>query len=197
MRKPLDIEDVEELELSARTPEECRTVAEILAGWAAERHPDDDEEVTPAVLLVRAGEQLGFADDPAGALEMFRRAVAAEGEVPPDVRCYLHYGLMQVGDVAGARRLAEEIRRSRPTDLDVYGMLADHYDLAGELAEANRWINLGLRRLIAEAEDDALEDDRALSLLGIRRRIRRTLGFPPDEFDEHPLLPPPIDFPDE
>lgn len=196
MRKPLDMDDIEELEFGAQTPDEHRTAAEILVGWAAEQHPDDDAEVTPAELLVKAGEQLNFAGDAAGALELFRRAQTADGDVLPDVRCYLHHGLVEVGDLAGARSLAEEVRRSKPADPDVYAFIAEDYDLTGDLPEANRWMNLGLRRLIAEADDDELSGFRAVMLLSARRRIRRELGFPPDEFDENPLLPPPIDLPE-
>lgn len=193
MRKALDIEDVEELEFRSRTPEQQRTAAEILVGWAAERHPDDGEEVTPALLLVKAGEHLESAGDPRRALELYARAQTAGGDVPPDVRCYLHHGLIDAGDLAEARRLAEEVRRSRPADPDVYVSIAGDYETAGDLKEANRWMNLGLRRLIAEAENGELEGLQALILLSMRRRIRRALGFLPDEFDENPLLPPPMD----
>jgi|SRR5690348_22976 len=124
---------------------------------------------------------------------MFRRAQTAGGEVPPDVRCYLHHGPVETGDLAGARGLAEEVRRSRPADPGAYVFIAEDYDLAGDLAEANRWMNLGLRPLIAEAEDGELEGFQALTLLSARRRVRRALGFSPDEFDLNPLLPPPMD----
>jgi uncharacterized membrane-anchored protein len=62
-----------------------------------------------------------------------------------DVRRYAHDGLIEAGDLAGARSLAEEMRRSKPTHPDVYIFMADDYEAAGDLAEANRWINLGLR----------------------------------------------------
>jgi tetratricopeptide (TPR) repeat protein len=192
VRRPLDIEDVEDLEFGARTPEERREVAARLVAWAEETHPQDGEEVTPANLLVHAAEQLSQAGDHDRALELFRRAVSAEGDVLPDVRCHLHHGLIAAGDVAGARRLAEEVRRSRPTDPDVYQLIGEDYEAAGDLAEANRWMNLGLRCLVGQAEegDEALSGFAAVMLLAARRRVRRALGFPPDEFDDSPLLPP-------
>jgi predicted Zn-dependent protease len=197
VRAPLTIDDVEELEFRARTPEARRAAAAQLVAWAKEVHPEDDEEVTPAFLLVQAGEHLGYAGDQEAALDLFRRAVTAEGDVPPDVRCYLHHGLLKVGDVEGARRLADDVRRSKPADPQVYEMIGEDYELAGDLPEANRWLNLGLRRYVAalEAEDgdadEALLDDvltDAVVLLSARRRVRHALGFPPDEFDD--LLPP-------
>jgi predicted Zn-dependent protease len=194
VRPQLDIDDVEELEFRARTADQHRAAADVLLAWAAERHPDDDEEVTPALLLVKAGEQLGFAGDPGAAVEAFRSAQTADGEVLPDVRCYLHHGLIEVGDVDGARRLADEVRRSKPTDPDVYVFLAEDYELVEDLVEANRWLNLGLRRLMAE--DDELSDSQAIVLLSARRRVRQALGFPPDEFDEESLLPSDMDLPE-
>lgn len=193
MREPLTIDAVEEFEFRARTPEARRAAAAQFVDWAKERHPEDDEEVTPALLLVHAGEMLSLLDDHEGALEMYRRAVTAEGDASPDVRCYLHHGLLQAGEVEGARRLADDVRRSRPADPHVYEMIGEDYELAGDLTEANRWLNLGLRRYLAELEDedevtfdDALAD--AIVLLSARRRVRQALGFPPDELDD--LLPP-------
>lgn len=196
MRKPLDIDDVEELEFRARTTEEHRTAAGILLEWAAWQHPDDDDEVTPANLLVYAGEQLSMAGDHEEALAVFRRALAAEGEPTLDVRCYVHHELIETGDVDAARRLADEVRRSKPPNPDVYVFIAGDYDEAGDLAQANRWMNLGLRRLVEEAEDGELSGFQAIMLLSARRRLRRMMGFPPDAFDESPLLPPPIDLPE-
>lgn len=193
MRKPLDVEDIEELEFRSQTTDEHRMAADILLGWATERHPDDLEAVAPANLLVYAGEQLRMAGDHEQALAVFRRALAAEGEPIIDVRCYVHHELVELGEFEAARRLADEVRRSKPADTDVYAFIAGNYEQVGDLAEANRWMNLGLRELIKEAEDRELSGFQAVMLLNARRRLRRMLGFPPDEFDQSPLLPPPID----
>jgi tetratricopeptide (TPR) repeat protein len=192
VRGPLDIDDVEDLEPDAGTPDDHRAVAARLAEWSEERHPEDHAEVTPAALLVLAAEHLGLAGDHAGALELYRRAARAEGDVAPDIRCFLHHGLIAVGDLAAARRLAEEIRRSRPADADVYALIGEDYEAAGDLAEANRWMNLGLHRFLGQIEDgdDESPDTTGVLLLTARRRVRQSLGFPPDEFDD--LLPPPV-----
>jgi tetratricopeptide (TPR) repeat protein len=190
VRGPLSFDDVEELELAAEKPEQRRTAAARLVAWSDEPHPEDDAEVTPAMLLAHAGELLTTVGDHEAALDLYRRAAAAEGDVVPDVRCYLHHGLIAVGDLDAARRLAEEVRRSRPTDADVYALIGEDYEAVGDLVEANRWMNLGLRRLTdgIEDPDEAPPDVVAALLLTARRRVRQALGFPPDEFDL--MLPP-------
>ena len=44
-----------------------------------------------------------------------------------------------------------------------------------------------------EDGDENLSEFRTVMLLSARRRVRRALGFPPDEFDDSPLLPPPAE----
>ena len=190
MRGPLSIDDVDELELAAETPRQRRAAAARLVAWSEERHPEDDAEVTPAMLLAHAGEQLTSVGDHEAALDLYRRATRAEGDVVPDVRCHLHHGLIAAGDLDAARRLAEEVRRSGPADVDVYLLIAEDYEAIGDLVQANRWMNLGLRRLVDELEDpDGPPPDVVAALfLTARRRVREALGFPPDEFDL--MLPP-------
>src|SRR5688572_11306774 len=100
------------LGLYAGTPERQRQVAQQLIDWSAERHPADAVEVTPAALLAEAGQILELLGDHAAALEVYRRAVTAEGTVEPDVRCFLHRALVTVGDLPAARLVADEVRRS-------------------------------------------------------------------------------------
>lgn len=190
MRGPLSLDDVDELELAAETPRQRRAAAARLVAWSEERHPEDDAEVTPAMLLAHAGEQLTSVGDHEAALDLYRRATQAEGDVVPDVRCHLHHGLIEAGDLDAARRLAEEVRRSGPADVDVYLLIAEDYEAIGDLVQANRWMNLGLRRLVDELEDPdgPPPDFVAAVFLTARRRVREALGFPPDEFDL--MLPP-------
>jgi tetratricopeptide (TPR) repeat protein len=190
VRGPLSIDEVDDLELNAETPAQHRAAATRLVAWSEEPHPEDDDEVTPAMLLAHAGELLTTVGDHEAALDLYRRAAVAEGDVVPDVRCHLHHGLIAIGDVEGAHLLAEEVRRSRPADLDVYAMIGEDYEAAGDLTEAHRWMNLGLRQLLAEldAEGGPAPGVVAVLFLTVRRRVRQRLGFPPDEFDL--LLPP-------
>ena len=184
VRRPLTSNQVEELHARARTPEQHRATAEKLAAWAEEARPDD-QDVSPASLLVSAGEHLTEAGDPEGAVALFRRAVATGQHVPPDVRCYLHGGLLRVGDTGAARRIAEELRRERPVDGDVYLFLGENHELAGDLREAHRWLTMGARRAIddVEAGDDRAAED-AAGLLMARLRVRHALDLPLDEYDE-------------
>jgi predicted Zn-dependent protease len=187
VRPPLSFDDVESLE-GARTPAEHRTAADVLAGWAGEQHPDDDD-VTPAALLSAAAWHLDMAGDPVAALELHRRAAAVAGDVPPDVRCYLHGALLKAGRADEARALADEVRRSAPDDLDVHVLMAENYEAAGDLRQANRWLALGTTRLDAADLEGRVDDDRALALLTARRRVRAALDLPPDGLDL--LVPPP------
>jgi tetratricopeptide (TPR) repeat protein len=183
MREPLTRDDLDELYARASTPDQRRAAAEQLAAWAGEEHPEDD--VSPAALLVSAGEHLSEAGDHDAALDLFRRAASAGGHVPPDARCYLHHGLMEVGDLDGARRLADELRRERPADADVYLFIGEDYELADHLQEAHRWLTMGVLRSVNRVEDG---DDRAAGyaagLMRARRRVRRALELPVDEYDE-------------
>lgn len=183
MRGPLDPDDVERLYSSARTPEQHRAAARQLEAWAQEPHPDD-RAVSSAVLLVNAGEQLLEAGDVPAAVDRFRRAVETGQPVPPDVRCYLHGGLVKAGDLDAARALAEQLRRERPVDGDVYLFVGENYELAGDLREAHRWLTMGARRALADVEDgddDAAEA--AAGLLAARLRVRHALDMPLDEYD--------------
>ncbi|WP_244277061.1 tetratricopeptide repeat protein [Geodermatophilus obscurus] len=183
MRRPLTGDEVEDLYARARTPEQHRAAAEKLAAWAEEAHPED-QDVSPASLLVSAGEHLTEAGDLEGAVALFRRAVATGQHVPPDVRCYLHGGMLRLGDAEAARRIAEELRRERPVDGDVYLFLGENHELAGDLREAHRWLTMGARRAFGDIEDG---DDRAVEdaagLLMARLRVRHALGLPLDEYD--------------
>ena len=188
MRGPLNDDDVERLEANARTPEAHRKAAATLEEWATESHPDD--ETTPAALLTAAAWHLQTAGDRDAALAVLRRSVAAPGDVPPDKRFYLHSGLLGAGLGDEARELAEEVRRSAPSQPDVYSFMAENYELSGDLKQALRWLTLGLRHVELPTDADDLEQMawQSTYLLRARRRVRKALGFPPDDLDE--LVPP-------
>jgi tetratricopeptide (TPR) repeat protein len=188
VRGPLSDDDIEMLEANARTPKAHRKAAATLEAWATESHPDD--ETSPAAMLTAAAEHLQRAGDRDEALAVLRRSATAPGDVPPDKRCYLHSGLLGAGLHEEARQLAEEVRRSAPSEPDVYSFMAENYELTGDLQQALRWLTIGLRHVELPTDADELEEMawQSTYLLRARRRVREALGFPPDELDE--LVPP-------
>ena len=182
MRLPLGMDDVDDVCGRASTTEELRAAAAQLTGWAEEPRPDD--EISPAALMVTAMELLSRAGDHEAAVETARRAVGAEGPVPPDARCYLHRALLDAHDVDGAHRLADQLRREHPSDGDVYLFVAESYELADDARQAHRWATMGLLHLAARIElgDDAAAHG-AADLARARYRVRRRLDLPMDEYD--------------
>ncbi|SNS42675.1 hypothetical protein SAMN04488107_2503 [Geodermatophilus saharensis] len=188
MRRPRTQDDLAALHHPGQTPDDSRAVARRLEAWAAEGTRAGDE-VNAADLLVAAGEQLVRVGDAHDAVRVLRRAVGTGEPVEPDVRCYLHHALLQAGDADAARALAEEVRRERPSDGDVYLFIGEDYELHGDLREAHRWLTMGIRRALGDVEDtdelQSLEAAReAAHLLVARRRVRRELGMAPDDWDE-------------
>jgi tetratricopeptide (TPR) repeat protein len=184
VRGPLNDDDIEQLQAGARSPKAHRKAAAELEAWATESHPDD--ETTPAALLNAAAWHLQKAGDRDAALAVLRRSVAAPGDVVPDKRVYLHSGLLGAGLHEEARELADEVRRLAPSQPDVYAFMAENYELSGDLQQALRWLTLGLRHIDPPAEPDDLEEMawQSVYLLRARRRVRQTIGFPPDDLDE-------------
>jgi hypothetical protein len=180
VRNPLSFDDVEAIERQ-RTPEAHRSAAAELLAWAEQRHPDD--EVTPADLLSAAAWHLGEAGDTEASLDLHRRAVTAGGATKPDARCSLHAALLEAGQLDEARRVADEVRRSRPGIGDIADM-AESFDLNGDLEQAHRWAEMGISRLQLEAPGDVENDVDVITLFNVRRHVRRQLGFPPDALDD-------------
>jgi thioredoxin-like negative regulator of GroEL len=188
MRRPLTLDDLDATYSPGRTPDRSRAVARQLEVWAEEDEPAG-AEVTAADLLVAAGEQLLRVGDTAEAVRLFRLAVATGKPTTPDARCFLHNALLEAGDVDAARELAEQVRRERPVEADVYLFIGEDYEGHEDLREAHRWLTLGARRTMPDVEDDDLSFE-AAHLLRSRRRVRQRLGMPPDDWD---LLVPPVD----
>ena len=178
MRDWLTFDDIEQLEASARTPKAHRRAAAELAEWAQERNPDD--EVTPADLLSAAAWHLEQAGDIEASLDLHRRAVSADGTTTPDARVLLHAALLAAGRHEEARRVADDFSRSRPR-ISYFADMAESFELNGDLEQAHRWAEMGVNRLELGVEED--DDVGVISLLNVRRVIRRRLGFPPDELD--------------
>ena len=180
MRDWLSSDDIERLEASARTPKAHRRAAETLTGWAQE--PNGDDDVTPADLLSAAAWHLQQAGDSDAALGLYRQAVAAGGTTSLDARCLLHAALLEAGLSEEAQQVADEIRRSRPPISEVTSM-AENFEVAGDLDQAHRWVVMGVNRLDLDDGTEPADDFDTEYLLSARLRIRRAIGFPPDDLD--------------
>ena len=180
MRDWLNSDDIERLEASARTPKGHRRAAEALTGWA--REPNQDDEVTPADLLSAAAWHLQQAGDGEAALDLYRQAVAAGRTTSLDARCLLHAALLEAGLSEEAQQVADEFRHSRPPISDVTAM-AENFEEAGDLDQAHRWVVMGVNRLDLDDGTEPANDFDTDYLLSARLRIRRAIGFPPDELD--------------
>ncbi len=153
-------------------------LAARLLAWAAEEPPDEDE-LSPADLLVGAGEQLALGDDHAGALDAFQAAADRPERTHPDARGFVVRALVDLGRIAEAQDVSEQLRRSRPEHAVTYAYVGEVWEEAGELDRAHRWFTRGL--LLAERTRD--HTSYALLLIS-RLRVRESLGFPPDRDDE-------------
>jgi tetratricopeptide (TPR) repeat protein len=180
MRDWLNSDDIERLEASARTPKAHRRAAETLTGWA--REPNRDDEVTPADLLSAAAWHLQQAGDSEAALDLYRQAVGAGRTTSLDARCLLHAALLEAGLPEEAQQVADEFRHARPPISDVTAM-AENFEQAGDLDQAHRWVVMGVNRLDLDDGTEPADDFDTEYLLSARLRIRRAIGFPPDELD--------------
>jgi hypothetical protein len=179
MREPLTIEDLDDLMMQAPGQGEAghRELAAQLLAWAED--PQDDDTMSVADLLVRAGEQLQFADDIEGAMDAYRAAADRPETTVPDARAYLVHMLLELGQVAEAEVLSEQLRKSRPQAAATYDFVGETWEVAGELDRANRWMTRGM--MLAQEQRDQM----AFLMLAVGRlRVRRAIGFPPDIYDE-------------
>ncbi len=155
--------------------------AAILEEWATDAESYElDEGITPAHLLIVAAEHLQIGRD---FEEAFR--LAREGREHPSAQPFeahptligLHLELEQRSE---AIELADEVRASGADELGIYEMIAETFELAGELAVAERWYAIALRALDkVQLESPA---DR-VSLLSGRYRVRRDAQKPLDVLD--------------
>lgn len=150
--------------------------------------PQPDDEASAAQLLVMAGELWALDEDHDRALDLYRRAVADGGACTPDARCALLDGLLKVGAVDEAARLAGQIKAERPRDPQVYVYVGEAYEAHGDLAQAIQWFTSGMFRTMRD-EDCPDQDVQVLRMA--RLRARQAAGFPPDDFDRLALEPPP------
>lgn len=175
VRSPITPEDAEELELSGAGH---RQLADRLVAWAEEPHPDD--ALSPRELLTRAGEQLELADDVDAALELYRRAAAADGTAVPDPRAHLVTLLLQRGEREEALRWDRDLRRSRPEGGATYEYMGQTWLEVGDERRALGWYTRGILR---HEQGPPFEDYDLGALCLARWRLRERLGHQPDDYD--------------
>jgi len=136
--------------------------------------------ISRAEAHVRAGEQWLLADDPAAAVEEFRKAIADAGPTFDDPRVPLARAMFALGRAADADTLLRELRESggktlpRTCDL-VAELLTEQGDLEGALD----WATAGVDACLRGDDPDELR-----LLLRLRYRIRVDLGLPEDDYDK-------------
>ncbi|GAB3278888.1 hypothetical protein GCM10027589_05140 [Actinocorallia lasiicapitis] len=175
--------DLDDLEFDSLRTGEHRATAVRLTELADQATPAAGG-VSRANVLLRAGEQFQHAGDHVRAAEVYRLAIADGGEVYGDPRVYLADALLKLGENDEALALLAAIRDSRPTDPEVYRVVAEILYEQGDLLGAHTWSTDGADLVLAQPEDtrgdaaDSLE-----GLLRLRFRARVDLGRPEDEYD--------------
>jgi hypothetical protein len=168
------------LTLRKATPAQLLERAQTEYAWAVEA---DAYELEPGlarsyVLSVAADDFLS-AGEAERALAVAAEARAAEAPGSWDGHISLIRAHLGLGAVAEAQAVADEARRGAVADPAVAEMVGDAFELADQLALAERWYTIGLRGLDRAAGRFWYE-----RLLRDRHRVRRDQSKPLDGFDE-------------
>lgn len=174
------LDDVDELEFEAARTGDYAAVAARLERLAEAASDVEDDAVSRAELLIRAGAQWQLANDPRRAAEQYRRALADGGHTAVDARAYLADAFFDLGHEAEARELIARIRAEAPTDPELHNFLAETLEAQRDLEGAHEWATAGLDRALRSGDASwGLLD----SLLRTRYRVRREMRLPEDEHD--------------
>lgn len=175
-------EDLDNLELRVSAgPAHHRERAELLERWASE--PDAYElgdGVRAAHLLLVAAEHLEMAGDLEQARALARRGAEASDAVPGEAAGTLVSILLDLGERDAAIAEADALRAAPSDDWWSALHVAEVFELADELALAERWFVIALRSIERDDEHDA--DDRLTALVG-RYRVRRDADKDEDVLD--------------
>jgi hypothetical protein len=143
-----------------------------------------------AEAFLRAGEQWLLADDPAEAVDGFRRAMADGGPVFVDPRVPLARALFQLGRLAEAQAIISRLKAEGPADPRICDMIAELLVDRGDLPAALDWATAGVELCLRQSGDtsEPAEQRRETSelplLLSLRYRIRNDLGLGEDAYDQ-------------
>jgi predicted Zn-dependent protease len=178
--------DLDDLEDDTLRTGEHAVAAERLADLAqtVPAASDEPQGVSRAKILLRAGEQFQHAGDHARAAELYRLAIADGGAVYGDPRVYLADALFELGERDEAVSLLADIRDDKPTDPEVYRVVAEVLYEQGDLLGAHQWSTAGADLVLAQPEGGRGDAAESLEgLLRLRFRARVDLGRPEDEYD--------------
>lgn len=137
-----------------------------------------------AEAFLRAGEQWMLADDPAEAVDGFRRAMADGGPVFADPRVPLARALFQLGRQAEAQAIVSELMAEGPSSPRICDMIAELLVERGDLIAALDWATTGVEVCLTQAADDGADNPELPLLLRLRYRIRNDLGLDEDSYDQ-------------
>ncbi len=145
-------------------------------------------EMPRAEAFLRAGEQWLLADDPARAIDEFRRALADGGRISTDARIPMARALFQLGRWHDAQELLGQVKAEDPADPRTCDLLAELLFEQADLVGALGWATAGVKLCLAAAgqgdEPGAdVNDGELRMLLRLRYRIRNDLGLPEDDYD--------------
>ncbi len=139
--------------------------------------------ISRAEAHVRAGEQWLLADDPAAAVEEFRKALTDAGPTFDDPRVPLARAMFALGRPADADALLRELRESGGKALPrTCDLVAELLTEQGDLESALDWATAGVDACLRGDEPEVRDELRLL--LRLRYRIRVDLGLPEDDYDK-------------
>ncbi|MEV6926077.1 tetratricopeptide repeat protein [Dactylosporangium sp. NPDC051485] len=137
-------------------------------------------------LILAAMQYLELGEDEPAERAM-REAVGIEDAEPGRPHATYILFLLERGRTDEARALLSEVRRLRPQEPFIYGVIAAALATHGQPEQAARWYTAGLaaavERLADLEADDVLEDPQLLIMAVGRRQVRASLGLEPDHID--------------
>lgn len=176
--------DIEELDQSEADPE---TVAQTLVDWTEEADVRYEGGLSPAELLSQAATRFGRAGHESKQWDILQRALQADGEPLFDIRAKMIANLLEREQVEEADEQAGRLRREGVRSPYSILLVAESYTKAGNVHQALRWHNIGLRLAERDRWSEGPVDHRAV-LLQERYRFRREQGYPTDGYDEEAAI---------
>jgi tetratricopeptide (TPR) repeat protein len=137
-------------------------------------------------VLTEAAEYWHRAGEDHRAIELLTDAIAIGGEDGDNARVSFADVLFDLGRVDEARAQLAALRQCRPPTPTPYLLAAELLEERAEYQEALTWFNMAVSRISEPemADRHGWVLSYANLILGGRRRVRETLGLPPDELDD-------------